>query len=189
MPDEFGPAVTALKRKLEEQQQTVNETKKAINMLLKIAGKPPQFVDIEEATGIIRADQFYGKPLATAAQRYLELRGQACQPDEIVRGLLEGGFDFDMLGWKENDRVRSLSISLAKNNVKFHRLKNGTYGLREWYDEDFLRERAAAADGPQSRVKKRQTKGRKAKGPKLLPETKSRPAVDQTAQKEVKATM
>jgi hypothetical protein len=135
--------------------------------------------------------------------------------------MLEGGFDFDMLGWKENDRLRSLAISLAKNNVKFHRLKNGSFGLREWYDEEYLKKERRSDAVPQQRNAKKKKRGRplkvrpvtdqvaatgpaiqpikkkrgrprkvdSVKGPKLLPESKSRPAVDQTAQKEVKAAM
>src|SRR5208282_2773272 len=128
--------------KLDEQLQSAAETKKTINMLLKSMGKPLQYVDVGESSGIIRADQFYGKQFATAASEYLELRKQACQPDEILRGMIEGGFDFDVMGWKESDRLRSLAISLAKNNTKFHRLKNGSFGLRSWYDEDFLKKAA-----------------------------------------------
>jgi hypothetical protein len=106
-------------------------------------GKPPQYRDVGESSGVLRQDQFYGKQFATAAAEYLEMRKQACQPDDILKGLLEGGFDFDVLGWKEVERLRFLAISLAKNNTKFHRLKNGSFGLRSWYDEDFLKKAAA----------------------------------------------
>jgi hypothetical protein len=142
MTDELAPAVVVLQKKLDEQLRAVSETKKLINMLLKTMGRPEQYQDTGESSGIIRQDQFYGKQFATAATEYLEMRKQACQPDEIMRGLGEGGFDFDVMGWKENDRLRSLAISLAKNNVKFHRLKNGSFGLRSWYDEDFLKKAA-----------------------------------------------
>jgi hypothetical protein len=63
----------------------------------------------------------------------LERRKQACSPEEILRGLEQGGFDFRALGWKDDDRLRSLSISLAKNNQKFHKLPNGMFGLVTWY--------------------------------------------------------
>jgi hypothetical protein len=144
MPDELAPAVAALQRKLEEQQKAVAETKKTINMLLKMMGQDPAYRDDEdESSGIIRADQYYGKGLATAAQEYLTMRKQACQPEEILRGMVAGGFDFDVIGWKEADRVRSLSMSLAKNVAKFHRLKNGSFGLKSWYDADFLKKASA----------------------------------------------
>ena len=41
---------------------------------------------------------------------------------------MPGGFDFDATGWEEKDRLRMLAIALAKNNVKFHKLPNGTVG-------------------------------------------------------------
>src|SRR5689334_6367180 len=119
MSDDLNAAILTLQRKLDEQLQAASETKKVINMLLKSMGKPTLYSDVMEGSGILRADQFYGKQFATAAAEYLELRKQACQPDEILRGLVDGGFDFDVLGWKESDRLRSLSMSLAKNNAKF----------------------------------------------------------------------
>jgi hypothetical protein len=140
MDNELGPAVAALQRKLDEQLRAVAETKKTINMLLKMMGQTAAYDDASsESSGVIRPDQYYGKGLATAAQEYLALRKQACQPEEIMKGLEAGGFDFDLTGWKENDRLRSLSLSLAKNTAKFHRLKNGSFGLRSWYDEEFLK--------------------------------------------------
>jgi hypothetical protein len=163
MSDDLNPAVTTLQRKLDEQLKAASETKKVINMLLKSMGKPEQYHDVSDGGSAVRADQFYGKPLATAAQQYLEFRQQACQPDEILQGMLAGGFDFDRLGWKENDRLRSLSISLAKNNVKFHRLKNGSFGLVGWYDKEFLLggTKNDTPRAPKKRPKKK--KGSKAK--------------------------
>jgi transposase-like protein len=58
---------------------------------------------------------------------------------EPLSSKLTGIVEIDVLGWKESDRLRSLAVSLAKNNAKFHRLKNGSFGLRTWYDEDFLK--------------------------------------------------
>lgn len=144
MADDFGPAIEQLKRKLDEQARATTETKQAINLLLKMSGQPAMFsdTDSESSSFSIRADQFYGKPLATAAQEYLESRKQAVQPDEILRGLEAGGYDFDVVGWKDNDRLRNLAISMAKNTIKFHRLKNGSFGLKTWYDAEFLKKAA-----------------------------------------------
>jgi len=168
MADELGPAVTALQRKLDEQLQAVADTKRTINMLLKMSGQDALYPDADsERSGTVRADQFYGKGLATSAAEYLALRKQACQPEEIMRSLESGGFDFDVMGWQEDDRLRSLAISLAKNTGaggKFHRLKNGSFGLRSWYDEDFLKKAAAGADETAKAKKKRA--GKKAKAAK-----------------------
>jgi hypothetical protein len=164
MADELGPAITALQRKLDEQLQAVADTKRTINMLLKMSGQDALYPDTDgERSGSVRPDQFYGKGLATSAAEYLAMRKQACQTDEILRSLEAGGFDFDLLGWRPDDRLRSLAISLAKNTGtggKFHRLKNGTFGLRIWYDEDFLRKAASSAEGQVGKNKKRNA-GRK----------------------------
>lgn len=180
MADELGPAVTALQRKLDEQLQAVADTKRTINMLLKMSGQDALFPETDsERSGAVRADQFYGKGLATSAAEYLAQRKQACQPEEILRGLENGGFDFDMLGWKEDDRLRSLAISLAKNTGttgKFHRLKNGTFGLRSWYDEDFLKKAASSmADTQATRTKKKAKGAAKAKA-----KAKSEPKAKET---------
>ena len=164
MADELGPAVTALQRKLDEQMQSVTDTKRTINMLLKMSGQPALYTDVDsERNGTVRADQFYGKGLATSAAEYLAMRKQACPPDEILRGLESGGFDFDVVGWKPDDRLRPLAISLAKNTGsagKFHRLKNGTFGLRSWYDPDFLKKASEGADAETKAKKKRRAKSK-----------------------------
>jgi len=163
MADELGPAVTALQRKLEEQLQAVNDTKRTINMLLKMTGQVPLYSEDNENSGAVRADQFYGKGLATAAQEYLAMRKHACQPEDILRGLKAGGFDFDVMNWQEDDRLRSLAISLAKNtgsSGKFHRLKNGTFGLRSWYEAEFLKKAASGAEAASKAKKKAKAKKR-----------------------------
>ncbi len=110
-----------------------------INSLLKRMGEDPEFPEAESGqmqirmNGATRPDQYYGKPFATATQEYLERRKQACSADEIMKGLEQGGFDFKALGWKDHDRLRSLAISLAKNNQKFHKLPNNTFWLLSWY--------------------------------------------------------
>ncbi len=139
MKAELSPAVEALRNQLQDQMAEVNDTKKMINSLLKRMGEDPQFPDAEvgqmqiRLNGASRPDQYYGKPFATAAQEYLERRKQACGADEILKALEQGGFDFRSLGWKDKIRMRNVAISLAKNNQKFHKLPNNTFGLVEWY--------------------------------------------------------
>lgn len=169
MADELGPAVTALQRKLDEQLQSIADTKRTINMLLKMSGRDALYPENDgERSGAVRADQFYGKGLTTSAAEYLTMRQQACQADEIYRALKAGGFDFELQGWQGDDRdmVRNLAMSLSKNTGqqtgKFHRLKNGSFGLRSWYDPDFLKKAADGADVP-SKPKKKKAKSAKKK--------------------------
>ena len=136
MSDKLRSAVEELVHQLEEQQGEVAETKKMINALCKRMGDKPMFADVATEginSGPIRADQYYGKALATAAQEFLTRRGQASTAEDIIRGLAEGGFDFSR--WTEKDRLRSFTISLSKNSKTFHRLPNGTFGLPAWYPD------------------------------------------------------
>jgi hypothetical protein len=136
MKDKLSPAVDALLEKLTEQQRAVSETKRMINALRGMIGEEPLFADVQPENvlaGPTRRDQYYGKGLATAAEEYLKRRSQACDAEEIQRGLAAGGFDFAATGWKEKDWLRMLAISLAKNTQKFHKLPNNTFGLLEWY--------------------------------------------------------
>lgn len=134
MSDRLNAAIDELQEQLESQLQEVAETKRVINGLRKRANLPPLYEDVvAEQNGNIRPDQFYGKAFATAAQEYLERRKQACSAADVLEGLTKGGFDFRTTSWKEDDRLRSVAISLAKNNLKFHKLPNNTFGLTSWY--------------------------------------------------------
>ena len=203
MADELGPAVAALQRKLEEQLRGVADTKRTINMLLKMSDKPPMFPEGEnERSGSVRSDQFYGKGFATSAAEFLTMRQQACQPEEILHALEAGGFDFDVAGWKEDQRLRLVALALAKNTGnagKFHKLNNGAFGLRGWYDADFLKKAAfGAAEAKAQKVKKQKAKEKAVKAaaqtaadakPKLLKapaKVKNHPAVEEVVQDEVR---
>lgn len=139
MDDRISPAIDALQQRLHQQILDVTETKKAINMLCKATGQEPMYRDVEPESiaGSQRRDRYYGKPLATVAQQFLEARGEACTPEEIFQGLKAGAFDFKAQEWGGNDKdwIRNLSISLAKNTKAFHRLPNGTFGLLTWYPD------------------------------------------------------
>jgi hypothetical protein len=153
VPNNIDAAIEDLKEKLQAQMNEVSETKKAINVLLKINGREPMFPD--ESPELVRAafniepDQYYGRPLATCVQEFLENRKkatgkQAIAVEDILEALEQGGFDFKAQGWKDNDRLRALAISLAKNTQVFHRLPNQMFGLLSWYpDVTAKKERAA----------------------------------------------
>src|SRR5262245_16014711 len=128
-------AVEVLLEQLQDQEREVRETKKTINMLSRRMGEEPPFDEVNDASsfagGAIRPDEYYGKQLMAAVVMVLE-RGnkRARTGDEILATLVQGGFDFTAQGWKDNDRLRSLSIALAKNPQVIHKLPNGTFGLR-----------------------------------------------------------
>ena len=66
-----------------------------------------------------------------------------------MTGLEAGGFDFKATDWKEKDYLRMLALSLAKNNAKFHKLPNGTFGLLSWYDQSVINKRPKEERGKQ----------------------------------------
>src|SRR3989304_2601851 len=138
MNDKLRFAGEVLLEELQSQLQEVAETKKTINALCKRMGKDPMFADVVPEhlnAGPIRPDQYFGRPLSTVAQEFLERQRRACPADEIMRGLIQGGFDFKSTGWQEKDWLRLFSITLAKNSKAFLRLPNGTFGLANWYPE------------------------------------------------------
>jgi len=168
MDNQFTPAIAALQNKLAEQHRAVLDTKRSINLLLRMAGEEPQYAeDDDPSSSAVRPDQFYGKSLTAAAAEYLAMRKQACQPAEIVRALEMGGFDFDVMPWKREDRVRPFAISLSKNTGsetgKFHKLKNGSFGLKAWYEEDFLKKAGASAEAKAKSKKKKKAAAKAAK--------------------------
>lgn len=137
MDQKLSAAIEVLIAQVEEETRNLNETKKMVNALRKKNGEEPYYndVDLPQNQNISRPDIFYGKPFATAAREFLDFRKRACSTEEILQGLEQGGFDFDAVGWKEKDRLRSLAISLAKNSGIFHRLPNGTFGMLYWYPD------------------------------------------------------
>jgi hypothetical protein len=182
MADEFGAAIDALKSKLSEQHRAILDTKRSINLLLKMADKAPEYAeDDDPSSSSVRPDQFYGKGLTTSAAEYLAMRKQACQAPEIFRALEKGGFDFDTFPWKKDDRLRSFTISLSKNagnTGNFHKLKNGSFGLRSWYDKDFLKKAAEGAEATANEKKKKKKKKAGKKGAKAKPPFANPPVAD-----------
>ena len=137
MTKNLDTVINDLYAELEEQEQEIIKIKEKINLLREIKGEEPLFTDedLGKSRRKIEPDQYYGKPLATAAREHLEYKGKACKVEDVITGLEEGGFDFKALGWKEDYRLRAFSMSLAKNSATFHRLPNRTYGLLKWYPE------------------------------------------------------
>jgi len=138
MDEKISGAIEVLLARVDEQMRSVIETKKMINSLRQMNGETPLFTDAElqiTETGPSRSDMYYGKGLGTACREYLEWKRQACSAEDILKGLVQGGFDFKSSGWDEDNRLRNLAISLAKNSSMFHKLPNNTFGLISWYPE------------------------------------------------------
>lgn len=134
MSERLSAAIEELELQLQEQLAEVSNTKKLINSLLKRMGQSARYEDVSVGYGgTLRPDEYYGKSITQAAQMFLERRHQAMSPDDITRGLEQGGFDFSVLNWTAAARVRNVAISLSKNPQTFHKLPNLTWGLTDWY--------------------------------------------------------
>jgi hypothetical protein len=139
---------------LQAKQAALDNQKKAANTFFRDRGLPEPFVieDAEAASGTkVRPDEYYGKGFATAAANVMERRKQAITHEEVLRVLELGGFDFEAIGWKDENRARTVAMSLAKNTAIFHRLPNGMFGLKKWYggaiEKKKARGREASRDG------------------------------------------
>lgn len=140
MSDHIRLTIADLQKKVEEYERNANELKRTINQLASMAGMDAIYADADlhasSSAGLsIRADQFYGFPLATCVSQVLELRkarnrGPATVA-EIYDALVEGGFHFETQN-PENAK-RNLRISISKNTATFHKLPNGRIGLKDWY--------------------------------------------------------
>jgi hypothetical protein len=139
---DFMPAISRLVADIERRDAETREMKRTVNKLCGYAGVQPRYPDAALDAGIghgaLKADQFYGKPLATAVREYLDMRGAptsggqgAATVKDIFSALKEGGFAFDTKN--DDNAMRGLRISLAKNTTTFHRLPNGQFGLLVWY--------------------------------------------------------
>ena len=126
-------------------QTALDNQKRAANTFFRERNEPEPFaIDDPDAGAFlrIRPDEDYGKGFATAAGNYMERRKVAVTHDEVLRSLEQGGFDFEAIGWKKENRSRTVAMSLAKNTAIFHRLPNGMFGLRKWYKEAIEKKKA-----------------------------------------------
>jgi hypothetical protein len=131
-------AARILSERLSHRETAIVEMRSAIDCIRQESNKTThphaQLAELKSAQTIrIRRDLFFGMRLSTAVQKHLQMRGEATDPDEILRALWEGGFNVVTLGSSEDQRLANLISTLWKNNKTFHRLPNGAFGLVTWY--------------------------------------------------------
>lgn len=138
MSDQIRAGIDGMVAAIEQQLAQVQALKMSVNVMCRQIGEEPRYPDADNAApgggGVLRADQFYGKALATAVREYLERIKRAAGTEEIVKALEQGGYDFNEQGWKKGHRPRILAIALVKNSVTFRRLPNGMFGMESWYE-------------------------------------------------------
>lgn len=139
--DHVLTTIELIQKQIAELDQDLLQKKRMVNDLCGLVDRPPLYDDADlasrSATTATRPDEYYGKPLATAVRMVLEKRqaanlGAATVP-EIYDEMSRGGYHFTAS--TEDNNKRALYTSLGKNTTTFHKLPNGTYGLREWYQD------------------------------------------------------
>ena len=150
MATESNPAIELLLSQIDDLERRVNAFKASVNALCVHDGRPPIFPpgggggirdnvtsaqvggDGPQAGTPIKADSFYGKRQQTAARMFLEMRGSAASPREILEGLRAGGYQVEA----KTDEVAlvGLRAMLRKRTSVFHKLPNQSYGLVGWYE-------------------------------------------------------
>jgi hypothetical protein len=140
MRPELLPAIDALKGEVATLEVKLAEAKSMTNRMCDLAGISHAYADVgtpeHGSVGVtIRADQFYGKVMTTAAREYLETRKASglgpAAPREVFDALTQGGFQFDTRN--EANAITGVRAVLRKNSSIFHRLPNNQYGLLVWY--------------------------------------------------------
>ncbi len=142
MSNEYTPAITLLRGKLEAAERNVTALRSALDTLLEAAGMPPLPPrgggDGVAATTIttIKNDTFFGKRQQTAIREFLEMRRAVdlgpATPREIYDALKQGGYQFEA----KNDEIALVGLRalLRKRSQFFTKLPNGSYGLASWYE-------------------------------------------------------
>jgi hypothetical protein len=152
MAQNLNPAVELLVAQIDELERKANAYKASVNVLCEKDGLPPMFPDDGGGGGrrlngqgshepsataptSIKHDAFYGKPQQTAVRELFAIRraagNGAAKPAEILEGLKAGGYVVEA---KSDDiALVGLRAMLRKRNTIFHKLPNGTWGLKEWY--------------------------------------------------------
>ncbi|MDI1311380.1 hypothetical protein [Prosthecobacter sp.] len=147
MSDHTNPTDAMIEKamgKLRELLIPVTDTKKFINQLCAFDGREPMFPDSDLVTESVSSvptaitrNVFYGRGLATCVKEFLKMREKKTPREstlnEIIEALRQGGYDLSQHGRDTDGQKRGVAISLAKNNVAFHKLPNEDFGLTEWY--------------------------------------------------------
>lgn len=166
MREKLEAAIDVLKQRLAEQEHRVTETKKLINELCEAAGIEPLYAVTEAGSQAtvtaITGDTFYGDAsVTTAARRYLEMRRTAnlgpASTREVYEALKNGNFPFATND--ANNAMTNIRATMRKNSSIFHRLPDGRWGMRGWYDR--IKSNGDDDGKPSRRTSKRKAAARK----------------------------
>jgi hypothetical protein len=153
MTEHVAKTIQLIQSQIAELEKELSKKRLLVNELCAAIKQPPIYADTDSSTAACRAlrsDEFYGQPLATAIRLVLERRRSAGlgsgTVNEIYEVLVEGGYKFDAKN--EENAKRGLYSTLTKSTNTFHRLPNGSYGLRDWYPNVKEKAQKSETNGP-----------------------------------------
>ena len=141
MEEKLAEAIEVLKQKVEQKAKELSDAKKAVNQFCVCIGEPPAYEisgepEVGQLVTNLKGHEYYMKALATVITDILERRGVNNGPmtvKEIYEQMKAGGYKFDTKN--DENAMRNIRISMAKNSVTFHKLPNGKFGLVKWFPE------------------------------------------------------
>jgi hypothetical protein len=139
MNEAIASTIAHLQAGMKPLEDQLAAKKKLINALCAEVGEPPIYSDVDApasvSNGVIRADQFFGRPLATVAREILERSkssGKGAMPlTELYEVMKSGGFEF---ATKDETNAKTAVATTLGKNPGFIKVPNtGHWGLAEWY--------------------------------------------------------
>ena len=127
-------SINLLCDEIAKEERATDDKKRIVNNLCEAVGLPCRFAGIDETHQRMRGDEFYGQHLADAVEgAMMVIRGQGRKSETVV-GLYEiilaCGFVFKT---KTEENARRAIYNVMREDARFHRLPNGSYGLTSWY--------------------------------------------------------
>jgi hypothetical protein len=160
MDESLEKAIQALKQRVEQKAKELMDAKKAVNQVCISMGEKPIYETTGDEIGLssdLKGHEYYMKPLATVITNILERRGEQNGPmtvKEIYEQMKAGGYLFETKN--DENAMRNIRISMAKNTQTFHKLPNGKFGLLKWFPD--LKESEESKKGKKRKRKRYTTK-------------------------------
>lgn len=153
MREHIRRTIDDLKRSIRKKEEDLAGIKRTVNLLCEQEGEASLYVEADIGANAspsysINPDTFYGQALNTSIREILEMnravgKGPA-SVREIYDMLVKGGYQFTTT--VAQNAQRGLRISLGKSSQTFHKLPNGSFGLKEWYPD--VKDRRSRNDKP-----------------------------------------
>src|SRR5258708_39139609 len=138
MSETLESALERVRLRIESLKRDTKDQMRAANVLCGLIPCEPLYsvAEIEDEVGAapVTSDLYYGQDTPDVIEDILRRRKAsgkgAASVADIFEAMKNGGFEFTAAN--DENAKRGVYISLGKN-PKFHKLPNGSYGLRAWY--------------------------------------------------------